>query len=113
MSAPWLYGLLGVFCVHLIAFGFRYLRTRRFSDGVVGVTFLLLVISYSLRIWAPEWVISQMSVSTVVRRFAWGTAVLSVGLLIRRRALARSHREEGLGVTPPIDEEIEGGQQQE
>jgi len=80
----WVPGLLlFVFATHLPFFAWKYYQTRELRFAATSVTFALLVISYSLRIFAPGWAWSGHPMYSLTRVVAWCFAALSIGLLVR------------------------------
>lgn len=114
LTEGWLQVLLGVFIVHLLVFARRTWQRRQFADAITSVTFFLLVLSFSMRLWLPTWMIYDIPVFAIVRRLAWVTAAWSVLLWIRRRRHARvGTGQQGHGQSDAIDEEVGSRQQQE
>ncbi len=107
MTIFWIRLLLLVFVIHLILFTRRFVKRRRGSDAIVSLTFLLLVLSYSCRLWAPTWMAFDLAIFSLLRYGAWCTAVLSLALLVRRRWPPKSDRR--AEPLPAIDEEVDGG----
>jgi hypothetical protein len=77
--------LLAVFVLHLPFFGFRYHRTRELRYGATTFTFVLLVITYALRVFAPAASLVGAPSWQVVRVIAWISAATSITLLVRHR----------------------------
>ena len=85
--------LLFVFATHLPFFAWRYHRTGELRYGATALTFLLLAISYALRVFAPESDLWGVALHRIVRAPALLAAAVSVSLLLRhhlRRARSRA-----------------------
>ena len=107
----WVQLLLVVFTIHLLIFAERTWRRRQLGDGVTTVTFLLLVLSFGLRLGWPTWPVGDLALYTLLRYMAWVTAACSILLWIRRILQARATiSKQGHHLASTIDEEIEGGQ---
>lgn len=85
--------LLCVFATHLPLFAWQYHRTRELRFAAATLTFVLLVITYALRVFAPEWPWHERPLHQQVRVAAWLAAGVSISLLILHhlsgRAVAR------------------------
>ena len=85
--------LLVVFTTHLPIFARRWRQTRAPRYAATTLTFSLLIVSYSLRVFAPELELGSWPLYAWVRVPAWIAAALSIGLLLvhlrGRRGLAR------------------------
>ena len=75
--------LLGVFATHLPFFAWRWHRSGELRYAATTVTFVLLVATYGLQVFAPELRIAEVELQPWLRRSAWAAAVLSLGLLAR------------------------------
>ena len=87
------WGLLFVFALHLAIFARLYLRHKRAFHGLVALTFVLLLISHSLRLGWPSATLSGIGLSWYPRVVAWilgaaGTAFLLRDIIVRRRRQA-------------------------
>ncbi len=112
LTEGWLQVLLVVFIVHLLVFARRVWQRRQFTDAITCVTFLLLVLSFGVRLWMPTWVIYDLQVFTIVRRLAWVTAAWTVLLWIRQRRRTRLDSvQPDDRPSAAIDEEVECRQQ--
>jgi hypothetical protein len=78
--------LLFVFATHLPYFVWRYYQTRELRFAATSVTFSLLVISYAIRVFAPELAWGGRPLHAQLRIAAWCAAVVSVALLVRHAA---------------------------
>lgn len=84
--------LLGVFVTHLPFFAWRWRRSGELRHAATTVTFLLLIATYSLQVFAPGLRIDGVEIQPWIRRTAWAAATLSLALLARhgiRRIVAR------------------------
>ena len=77
--------LLVVFAVHLVAFGRLAAKRRELRFVVVTVTFALLVIAFSLRLWAPRLTLGGVALYWFPRVAAWISAAVSLALYVRHR----------------------------
>jgi hypothetical protein len=75
--------LLCVFGSHMPFFAWRYHRTRQLRYAATTLTFVLLTISYALRVFAPEATQAGIPLHMYVRVPAWISAVVSIGLLLQ------------------------------
>ena len=95
MSGTWPLVLLFVFTTHLPFFAWRWRTTRERRYAATTLTFSLLVITYSLAVFAPQLRVGHVPMFQVVRVCAWMSAAVSIGLLIHhhaRRAVLRRRR---------------------
>jgi hypothetical protein len=74
--------LLVVFAVHLPYFGWRWLRTGEIRYAATCVTFLLLVATNGLRVFAPGAEAFGVRLFWLTRIPAWLAAAVSIGLLL-------------------------------
>jgi len=79
----WPVVLLFVFSTHLPFFAWRWWRTRELRYGATTLTFALLVVTYSLRVFEPDLRIGDVELHKAVRVLAWTAAVASIGMLVR------------------------------
>jgi hypothetical protein len=89
MSLFWIKTLLAIFAIHLGIFSFLYLRKRNPQHLLASITFALLTLSFSCRIWASEAEIFGHSVHSLLRISAWLTSSLILILLARNRIIQR------------------------
>ena len=87
--------LLGVFATHLPFFVWRYRATRELRYAATSFTFALLVVTYALRLYAPEVQVAGVSLHESVHTLALIAAALSVSLLVHRLVTARCGSREG------------------
>lgn len=88
--------LLFVFATHLPFFVWRWRRSRERRHAATSLTFVLLVATYALLVFAPQASVGDVPLFAILRRAAWASAALSLGLL------ARHHwRRRRSGVLPP------------
>ncbi len=73
--------LLFVFATHGPFFAWRWHRTRELRHAATSVTFALLVLTYGLRVFAPEASVGDTPLWRIVRVPAWAAAALSLSLL--------------------------------
>jgi hypothetical protein len=87
--------LLFVFATHLPFFVWKYYRTRELRFAATSITFLSLAISYSVRIFAPEWTWAGHPVHVTIRVVSWLFAAVSIWLIARHlvgRIASQRHR---------------------
>ena len=73
--------LLIVFATHLPLFAWRWRRTGERRHAATTLTFGLLVGTYALRVFAPEFGIAGLPAWQVARVPVWACAALSLVLL--------------------------------
>jgi hypothetical protein len=86
MSGGWPLVLFCVFTTHLPFFAWRWRATGERRYAATTLTFVLLVITYGLAVFAPQLRIGEVAAFRVVRVLAWLSAAVSIGLLIRHHA---------------------------
>jgi hypothetical protein len=86
MSGGWPLVLFCVFSTHLPFFAWRWRATREPRYAATTLTFVLLVITYGVAVFAPQLRVGGTPLFRVVRVFAWMSAAVSIGLLIRHHA---------------------------
>ncbi|MGL1900537.1 MAG: hypothetical protein OCC49_00275 [Fibrobacterales bacterium] len=74
----WNIALLILFIVHLTVFSILYIKRkdRKYIGPVI--TFILLVMSYGLKISASELIFGATPLYEIVRYLAWGTLAASI-----------------------------------
>lgn len=92
MTGRWPVVLLFVFATHLPFFAWRWRATGERRFAAATVTFSLLVMTYSLGLFAPELRIGATPLFQITRVLAWIAAALSIGLLVRHFAGSRLPR---------------------
>ena len=75
--------LLCVFATHGPFFAWRWWRTREMRHAATTLTFALLVVTYALRVFAPEARAGEVALWQAVRIPAWAAAAVSLTLLAR------------------------------
>ena len=75
--------LLVVFATHGPFFAWRWWRTREMRHAATTLTFALLVVTYALRVFAPEARAGEVALWQAVRIPAWAAAAVSLTLLAR------------------------------
>jgi hypothetical protein len=85
MPAWWPQLLLLVFVTHLPFFAVRWWRTREIRFLATSITFTLLIVTYALRVFAPEATLRDIPLFWWVRVPAWLAAAVSIGLLVHYR----------------------------
>jgi hypothetical protein len=85
MPAWWPQLLLLVFVTHLPFFAVRWWRTREIRFLATSITFTLLIVTYALRVFAPEAALRGIPLFWWVRVPAWLAAAVSIGLLVHYR----------------------------
>ena len=73
--------LLVVFATHMPFFAWRWRRTRAPRHAATTLTFCLLIVTYALRVFAPEAELGRWPLYAWVRAPAWIAAAVSLGLL--------------------------------
>jgi len=81
--------LLLLFVTHLPYFAWRYRRTQELRFAAATLTFSLLVLAYTVRVFAPELIWSDRPLHEPLRYVALASAIVSIGLLLRHVALGR------------------------
>ena len=94
MSGTWPLVLLFVFTTHLPFFAWRWRTTRARRYAATTITFSLLVITYSLGVFAPGLHVGHTPLFQIARVCAWASAAVSIGLLIHHHA-GRAVRRRG------------------
>jgi hypothetical protein len=79
--------LLFVFVTHMPFFAWRWRRTGEVRFAFSTLTFALLIVTYSLRIFAADVEWFGTSAYMWFRVPAWISAIVSVGLLLRHVAM--------------------------
>lgn len=82
-DVEWPVVLLAVFVTHLPFFAWRWWRTRELRHAATTLTFALLVVTYGLRVVAPELRIGGTPAWEQVRVVAWAAAAVSLAMLAR------------------------------
>lgn len=78
--------LLFVFVTHLPIFAWKFHRTHELRFAATTLTFFLLVVTYGIRVFAPELAWHGRPLHAPVRVAAWISAVVSIALLARYHA---------------------------
>ena len=73
--------LYGVFATHLPFFTWRWGCRGELRHAATSITFALLVVTYALRVFAPEIEVEGVPLWSWVRVPAWICAAISLGLL--------------------------------
>jgi hypothetical protein len=81
--------LLVVFVVHFIIFTILTIKNLSGYYCCVAATFFLLIIAYSLRLWAADWRFAGIKIFWYFRIAAWSMACISLYLTIRSRMRAK------------------------
>ena len=76
--------LLGVFAVHWLVFGLRAWKSKQLPDIALSALFAFLVISYALKIWAPDFMVSGIAGYRWARYGAWLMAAFTVPRILWR-----------------------------
>ncbi len=74
--------LILVFIVHFIAFAWLAYKRREKRYVLVSTTFLLLIGSFSSRLWFHNVRVFSIPLHWALRISAWGFALVAVGMLI-------------------------------
>ncbi len=86
--------LLFVFATHMPFFAWRWRRTGELRYAATTLTFGLLVVTYTLRVFAPDASWFAAPAYTWARIPAWISAVVSVGLLVRHVVSGRLRKRD-------------------
>lgn len=78
--------LLFVFATHMPYFAWRWWKTGERRHAATTLTFALLVVTYTIRVFAPDLRVADVSAFWVARLVAWTSAALSLTLLVRHHA---------------------------
>ena len=70
--------LLLVFVVHLVIFSRLAIKRRLPYYWLVSAVFAVLVISFGLRVIAPEWMLGPLAGYQLFRYFAWLLATITI-----------------------------------
>jgi hypothetical protein len=81
--------LLIVFAIHFVAFFSLFFIRKDKYYAYICLTFLLLVISYSMRIWLGDFHLAGVKGFWVFRVAAWISALISISMTVRRFVRAR------------------------
>ena len=73
---------LFVFGSHLPFFAWRWWRTRETRYAATSLTFSLLVLAYSLRLFVPDLRVCEVELHEICRRVAWVSAVFGISMLV-------------------------------
>ena len=76
--------LLLVFIVHLVIFSRMALKHKLPYYWLVSAVFAMLVASFGLRVFAPEWMLGRLAGYQLFRYFAWLLAVITIPWLVIR-----------------------------
>ena len=76
--------LLLVFIVHLVIFSRLALKKKLPYYWLVSAVFAMLVASFGLRVFAPEWMLGPLAAYQLFRYFAWLLAVITIPWLVIR-----------------------------
>ena len=76
--------LLLVFIVHLVIFSRLALKSRLPYYWLVSAVFAVLVVSFGLRAFAPEWMLGPLAGYQLFRYFAWLLAVITIPWMVIR-----------------------------
>jgi hypothetical protein len=77
--------LFVIYAIHLAIFAFAWWRRRDGVYGVLVATFVFLLVSHSLRVFAPDLRVGSWPAFWPPRVIAWGCAALGLTLLVVRR----------------------------
>lgn len=81
-----------VYAIHLAIFGFFWWRRREWVYGILVATFVLLLLSHTLRVYAPQAGIGAVAAYCPPRVAAWITAAMGLAMLVIRRLQRRAVR---------------------
>lgn len=77
--------LLAIFLIHFVIFARQYYRRKENYYLAASFTFLLLVLTFSIRLWWPDLNIAGYSAFWMFRIGAWISAAVSISWLLYRR----------------------------
>ena len=92
MSIFWIKILLAVFAAHLCVFFFLYIKKRQSHHLLTSLTFGLLVLSFSCRIWATHISLFGHDLHVLLRIMAWISTTFVVILTVNSIKKGRTHR---------------------
>jgi hypothetical protein len=101
MSLFWLKTLLAIFAIHFGIFSLLYFRKRNPQHFLAALTFALLVLSFSCRIWASEAMFLGHTIHTLLRISAWLTSALILIAFAKTKITQRSTTTKPLAPSPP------------
>jgi hypothetical protein len=81
--------LLIVFAIHFVVFSSLFFIRKDRYFAFISITFLLLVLSYSSRIWLGNFHFAGVKLFWAFRMAAWTSALISISMTIRRFVRAR------------------------
>ena len=76
--------LLIVFVIHLVIFGRLAVRRSEKYYWLVTAVFAMLVASFGLRVFAPEWLLGPVAGYQLFRYLAWLLAAITIPWMIIR-----------------------------
>jgi asparagine N-glycosylation enzyme membrane subunit Stt3 len=77
------YTLLVIFAIHFAVFVYLAYRTRKGYFLFAAITFVLLIISLSMRKWMPHLHIAEIPIHWFVRICAWICVAIGLVFIIR------------------------------
>jgi hypothetical protein len=81
--------LLAVFAIHFLVFASLFFVRKDKYYAYIALTFLLLVLSYSMRIWLGNFRLAGVKGFWVFRAAAWASALISISMTARRYVRSR------------------------
>ena len=76
--------LLLIFVIHLVIFGRMAVRQKLPYFWLVTAVFAMLVASFGLRVFAPEWMLGPLAGYQLFRYFAWLLAAITIPWMVVR-----------------------------
>ena len=91
MSDSLLKFLIAIFALHFAIFLYLSIKNRKMQHMFVSLTFALLLLSFSCRLWSPEMQILGHKLHTMLRVSAWMSTFIVFAMAVRTRIT--SHRQ--------------------
>lgn len=88
--------LIGIFSLHFAIFLYLTIKNRKVQHIFVSLTFALLLLSFSCRLWFPEMEILGHKLHTTLRISAWVSTFTVFSIAVRTRIV--SYRQK---IQPP------------
>lgn len=92
MSKPLLIFLISIFALHFGIFLYLAIKNKKVVHRFVSLTFALLVVSFSCRLWVPDLEIAEYNMHMVLRISAWISTAIVLFLTIKKRIIAYQQR---------------------
>ncbi|PIE68870.1 MAG: hypothetical protein CSA21_04865 [Deltaproteobacteria bacterium] len=89
MSLFWIKSIILIFAIHVCVFSVLYIRKRKTRHLIVALNFVLLILSFSCRLWATDITVFGYDLHLILRIAAWISTTILVAQLVRRRFVAK------------------------